>query len=102
MFDQTIFVKRILRTASLVFAIPCVMPVALAAEGGNIIEEVVVTATRRETSQQSTPLSVTTVTPEQIEKRFMTDIRGVADLAPNVVMASRSILTLRYPGFPQR
>ena len=50
------------------------------------IEEVVVTATRRATDQQSTAISVTTITPEQIEKRFMTDIRGVADLSPNVVM----------------
>lgn len=58
------------------------------AAGGSrgIIEEVLVTATRRQTDQQSTAISVTTVTPEQIEKRFMTDIRGVADLAPNVVM----------------
>ena len=50
------------------------------------IEEVVVTATRRETSQQTTAISVTTITPEQIERRFMTDIRGIADLSPNVVM----------------
>ena len=50
------------------------------------IEEVVVTATRRTTDQQSTALSITTVTSEQIAKRFMTDLRGVADLAPNVVM----------------
>ena len=65
-------------------------PAAIAADGDGanraVIEEVVVTATRRETSQQSTALSVTTITPEQIEKRFMTDIRGVADLSPNVVM----------------
>ena len=51
-----------------------------------VIEEVVVTATRRETDQQSTALSVTTITPEQIEKRFMSDIRGIADLSPNLIM----------------
>jgi len=55
-------------------------------ESRNVIEEVVVTATRRETDQQSTALSITTVTQEAIEKRFMTDIRGVADLSANVVM----------------
>lgn len=64
------------------------MPVVYAEEESaeSVIEEVIVTATRRETSQQSTALSITTITPEQIEKRFMTDIRGVADLSPNVVM----------------
>ena len=64
-----------------------VTSVSLAEEPeSRIIEEVIVTATRRETDQQSTAISVTTITPEQIEKRFMTDIRGVADLSPNVVM----------------
>lgn len=63
------------------------LPSAVAEEAGaGIIEEVVVTATRRATNQQSTALSITTVTAEQIEKRFMTDLRGVADMAPNVVM----------------
>ena len=74
MFNQneTIFVNRILKTVCLAFAIPCAMPAAIAAEGSNTIEEVVVTATRRETSQQSTPLSVTTVTPETWRARCAT------------------------------
>ncbi len=55
-------------------------------ENSRSIEEVVVTATRRESDLQSTAMSVTTVTPEQIEKRFLTDIRGIADLSANVVM----------------
>jgi len=65
-----------------------IQPIVVAEESGQraSIEEVVVTATRRETSQQSTAISVTTITTEQIEKRFMTDIRGVADLTPNMVM----------------
>ena len=65
---------------------PVVSAADSSADDRATIEEVVVTATRRETSQQTTAISVTTITPEQIEKRFMTDIRGIADLSPNVVM----------------
>lgn len=61
-------------------------PVVIAEERSNVLEEIVVTATRRETDQQSTAISVTTITPAQIDKRFMTDIRGIADLSANVVM----------------
>lgn len=81
---------RKLTTVLVAFSIVLgITPSAIAETGDSqraTIEEVVVTATRRESDQQSTAISVTTITPEQMEKRFMTDIRGVADLSPNVVM----------------
>ena len=65
--------------------LPSIAPSVVAQERA-VLEEVMVTATRRETDQQTTAMSITSIAPEQMEKRFMTDIRGVADLAPNVVM----------------
>lgn len=86
--EYSITARAGLNAAALFFLFSCLSVSAVAEDdvSSRVIEEVVVTATRRQTDQQSTALSVTTVTPEQIEKRFMTDIRGVADLAPNVVM----------------
>lgn len=49
-----------------------------------VLEEVIVTGTKRAVSQQDTPISVSTLTANQIDKTFGNDIRAVADLAPNV------------------
>jgi len=48
------------------------------------LEEIIVTGTYRETALQTTPIAVTAVTPEVIERSFTRDIRGVADMVPNL------------------
>src|SRR5687767_9343468 len=47
------------------------------------LEEVVVTATRRETAQQTTPVSVSAVTARDLERSFVHDIGQVAAYVPN-------------------
>lgn len=48
------------------------------------LEEIIVTGTKRETAQQDTPIAISTLTAEQIEKTFGSDIRAISDLSPNV------------------
>ena len=48
------------------------------------IEEIVVTGTKREVSQQDLGMSVSTLTDKQIKNSFSTDITAVTQLAPNV------------------
>jgi iron complex outermembrane receptor protein len=47
------------------------------------LEEVVVTATRRETAQQTTPVSVSAITQKDLERSFVHDIGQVAAYVPN-------------------
>ncbi|MFT7220101.1 MAG: iron complex outermembrane receptor protein, partial [Candidatus Azotimanducaceae bacterium] len=49
-----------------------------------VLEEIIVTGTKRAISQQDTPIAVSTLSSDQIDKTFGNDIRVVADLAPNV------------------
>ncbi|MGE0665075.1 MAG: TonB-dependent receptor [Sphingomonadales bacterium] len=56
------------------------------------LETVYTQATRQSTDVQTTAVAVTAVTPQQIENRFVQDIRGIADLAPNVTIEN-------VPGF---
>ena len=57
-----------------------------------VLEEIVVTGTKRTTSMQDTPLAVSTLTDEMISNTFVNDIRAVADLSPNVLLS-------KQPGF---
>lgn len=66
------------------FSTPALAQDQAAASG--TLDEVFVQGTRQVTSQQTTPLAITTISEERIEQRFVDDIRGIADLAPNVVM----------------
>ena len=49
-----------------------------------VLEEVIVTGTKRAIAQQDTPISVSTLTANDIAKTFGNDIRAVGDLSPNV------------------
>jgi len=57
-------------------------PVATAE--GFSLEEVVVTARKREESLQDTPLSVTAVSGQLLTEMGVADLTGIADVAPNV------------------
>ena len=56
------------------------------------LEEIIVTGTKRATSQQDTPLAVSTLTARDISNTFVNDVRAVADLSPNVLLT-------KQPGF---
>ncbi len=49
-----------------------------------VLEEVIVTGTKRAIAQQDTPISVSTLTANDIARTFGNDIRAVGDLSPNV------------------
>lgn len=49
-----------------------------------VLEEIIVTGTKRAISQQDTPISVSTLTANDIARTYGNDIRAVSDLSPNV------------------
>ncbi|MCK9563219.1 MAG: TonB-dependent receptor [Bacteroidales bacterium] len=55
------------------------------AAGPRLLEEVVVTARKREESVQDTPLAVSAVGREQVEAAFLVDATGITQFAPNLV-----------------
>ena len=71
-----------LRMSSLALAAVCVLPTCAFAQ----LEEIVVTATRRETNLQDTPLSIQAFTNEQLELGGITNGRDLGIMVPNVVL----------------
>ncbi len=66
----------------------CVPSVSMAEEdmdeAGFTLEEIVVTAQKRESSLQDTPISVTAVTGQLLNEMGIADITGIANVAPNI------------------
>ncbi len=54
------------------------------------LEEVIVTAQFREQNLQETPLAITAITGDMLERRSQTDISEVARQAPNVTLAAQN------------
>ena len=50
----------------------------------NALEEVIVTARKREESIQTVPIAVTALSGEQIERSFKFKVEGIDEMAPNV------------------
>jgi outer membrane receptor protein involved in Fe transport len=71
-----------LRLAALSAAVIGAVPFGAAAQ----LEEIIVTATRRETDLQSTPLSIQAFTSEQLELSGITNGRDLGIMVPNVVL----------------
>jgi outer membrane receptor protein involved in Fe transport len=71
-----------LRLAALSAAVIGCLPFGASAQ----LEEIVVTATRRETDLQSTPLSIQAFTAEQLELGGITNGRDLGIMVPNVVL----------------
>jgi outer membrane receptor protein involved in Fe transport len=70
------------RFTALSAAIAACMPMVAQAQ----LEEIVVTATRRETSLQSTPISIQAFTAEELELGGITNGRDLGIMVPNVVL----------------
>ena len=51
---------------------------------GSVLEEIVVTATRREQSLQDVPISVTAISGDRLERNYPQDARDLNGIAPNV------------------
>lgn len=60
------------------------MPAAAQETGAMVLEEVVVTATRRDESLQDVPISVTAISGERIEDNFPQNATDLNGIAPNV------------------
>src|SRR5262245_19434064 len=60
---------------------------AAAAEGGGL-EEVVVTAQKREESIQDVPIAVTALTGDALEQQKIVDLRSLGNTIPNVQINS--------------
>jgi outer membrane receptor protein involved in Fe transport len=71
-----------LRLAALSAAVVTCLPFTAFAQ----LEEIIVTATRRETDLQSTPLSIQAFTAEQLELGGITNGRDLGVMVPNVVL----------------
>jgi iron complex outermembrane receptor protein len=55
-------------------------------EAASALEEIIVTAQKREESAQSVPIAVTALDAAQIEKSYARDIQDVENLAPNLII----------------
>ncbi|MDE0938306.1 MAG: TonB-dependent receptor plug domain-containing protein, partial [Mariniblastus sp.] len=60
------------------------VPAIALAEGANVLEEVIVTARKREESLQNVPTSVSVLSSEELDARGAASIDAVGQIAPNV------------------
>jgi outer membrane receptor protein involved in Fe transport len=80
-------IKRMLAASSLgLFALPGIAAAEEASNTGTYLEEVIVTATKREESVQDIPIAVTAINERQIERAGVKDIRDLPLLAPSFNM----------------
>jgi iron complex outermembrane receptor protein len=77
--------RRFLAAAAFGAAPALVLPLTAAAQEGGL-EEVVVTAERREASLQEVPVAVTALTMESLEQRFVTEPQDLMRLVPSLKM----------------
>ena len=82
-------IKKIISNSSIV-AITCSL-IALPVVAADLsIEEVIVTGTKRATSQQDLGMAVTTLTATQIENTFTNNVTALTELAPNVTITKQT------------
>ena len=92
---QNIFTKSIIVSIALIF-----VPPAVVAE----LEEVVVTATKRETSEQDIPISIETVSGDLIQKMGINNLDDLAESVPNLTVGygiTSQLITIRGLGTGQ-
>ena len=54
------------------------------------IEEIIVTGTKRDVSQQDVPIAVSTLTAKQLDNTFRNDVFALGQLAPNVTLTPQN------------
>ena len=54
------------------------------------IEEITVTGTKRDVAQQDLAVAVSTVTAQQIERTFQTDVRALGQIVPNLTLTNNN------------
>ena len=69
-------------------AVVCVllMPTVSAQEAGLVLEEITVTARKREENLQDVAMSVSAMSQQEIEANFATDIRNLVYISPNTLL----------------
>ena len=67
--------------------------VTVPASASLLLEEVVVTATRKEEALNTVPVSVSAVTAEQVEAFGVNDVRDIQQLTPNLSIKADSAST---------
>ena len=73
-------------TLACLCALPAILPVAsVQAESADVIEEIVVTARKREESLQETPLAVNVLTDEMINSHRIEGIRDLGTIVPGLI-----------------
>ncbi len=75
--------------AMLVLGVPAYAQNGGDEETGRMLEEVIVTAQKREQSLQEVPITVSAFSGEFVTENGIQDIRGIADLTPNLSIKSR-------------
>src|SRR3954451_3133568 len=64
---------------------------AAAPEGGRVLEEIVVTAQKKEEKLSETPLSITAISAAQIEALGATKFRDIADTVPGLSIIGNGV-----------
>ena len=65
--------------------------IAQSDDGGRLdIEEIIVTGTKRDVSQQDVPIAVSTLTAKQLDNTFRNDVFALGQLAPNVTLTPQN------------
>ncbi|WP_179957481.1 TonB-dependent receptor [Exilibacterium tricleocarpae] len=75
---------------SLVIGAVVCSQVALAQDGSAVLEEVVVTATKRATNLQDTPIAVSAFSQDALDRHQIKDLRGLTDLVPSLMVSNHS------------
>lgn len=69
-------------------------PVQSAAPADGRLEEIVVTASKRETFEQRTPIAMTVATGEELARNGINDINAITNIAPTLQIAQNNANTL--------
>ncbi|MEQ8516963.1 MAG: TonB-dependent receptor plug domain-containing protein, partial [Chromatocurvus sp.] len=75
------------RYNSIAAGIFCLLPVATPALTAETIEEVVVTARKKQESSLDVPVAVVAISGEKIESQGLTDLNRIAQMTPQVILA---------------
>lgn len=84
-------IARLLASASLFQAMPAWAQAS--EEGASGLEEIIVTARRREESLQDVPVAVSVITQTQLQNNLASDLLKIAELAPQVIIGRQTVGT---------